>query len=265
MITSRQNSKIQWVKALQARSEQRRESQAFVIEGVRLAEEALASGRKAQLALYTEDLDERGQQVVKGLADHGCPVEMVTPPVMRAASDTLSPQGLLIVISLSSLPIPEELNFVLIPDRLRDPGNLGSILRTALAAGVDAVVLPPGTVDVYAPKVVRSAMGAHFHLPIYMASWEEIYTLEQANKLQVYVAAANAGLIYSQVNLRQPLALVIGGEAEGASQAAWSQDHICIRIPMSARVESLNAAAAAAVLLFEVARQRQTHFSASFS
>jgi TrmH family RNA methyltransferase len=120
-------------------------------------------------------------------------------------------------------------------------------------------------VDVYAPKVVRSAMGAHFHLPIYMASWEEIYTLEQANKLQVYVAAANAGLIYSQVNLRQPLALVIGGEAEGASQAAWSQDHICIRIPMSARVESLNAAAAAAVLLFEVARQRQTHFSASFS
>lgn len=257
MITSRQNSKIRWLKALQGDPQQRREDRAFVVEGVRLAEEALASGWSAHLALFTEDLDDRGQQVVKAFVDRSTPVEEVTPQVMKAVSQTLSPQGLLVVMSIQSLPLPRELNFAFIPDQLRDPGNLGTILRTASAAGVEAVLIPPGTVDGFAPKVVRSAMGAHFRLPIYPANWQEILAILQEKKLSVYVADVNAKHTYTQVDYRQPIALVVGGEAEGVGQIARSVGHIGVKIPMSSGVESLNAAAAAAILLFEAARQRQ--------
>jgi len=135
MITSAQNPKIQWVRSLQSRPRQRREDQAFVVEGLRLAQEALSSGWEAKLVLYDHDLDARGTQVVQGFASRGAPVEEVSLDVMHAASDTQTPQGILAVLPLQSLPEPESLDFVFIPDEVRDPGNLGTMLRTAAAAG----------------------------------------------------------------------------------------------------------------------------------
>jgi TrmH family RNA methyltransferase len=256
VITSRQNPKIQWVKTLQSRSRLRWEEQLFVVEGVRLAEEALASACELRLLLYTEELDARGQGMVAAAIEKGCPVEVVTSEVMRAASDTRSPQGLLLVVSIPNTPAPQALTFVLIADGIRDPGNLGTLLRTASAAGIETVFLPPGAVDLYSPKVVRSAMGAHFHLPVYLATWAEIESRLREYRMRVYLADARNGQVYSQVDWRPPLALIIGSEAEGASQSARIIPHTRVSIPMASTSESLNAAIAAAILLFEAVRQR---------
>jgi len=256
VITSVHNPKIKWVRSLQSDPGARREAGAFVVEGVRLAAEALASGWLVQLVLYGEDLGARSRLVVDNFIAQGAPIELVAEHVLRLASDTQTPQGVLAVIEMRSLPLPPAPDFVFIPDGVRDPGNLGSMLRTAAAAGVQAVLIPRGAVDAYTPKVVRAAMGAHFHLPIASLAWEEIAGLLGMDELQIYLADAATGEPYFRCDLRHPLALIVGGEAEGAGEAARSLADATLHIPMASGVESLNAAAAAAVLLFEVARQR---------
>ncbi len=256
MITSSQNPKVQWVRSLQSRSRQRREAGAFIIEGVRLVEEALGAGWKAQLVLYSEDLSARGQETVAAFASQGTKIEQVTPKVMRAASDTETPQGILAALPIHSKPPPEVLNFVFIPEGVRDPGNLGTMLRTAEAAGVEAVFLPEGTVDAYAPKVVRAAMGAHFRLPLISTNWETIRTKIGTSSLSVFLADAKNGERYTQSDLRVPLALVVSGEAEGPSAVAQDLAETRLHIPMPGGAESLNVAIAAGILLFEVVRQR---------
>jgi len=256
VITSVHNPKIKWVRSLQSDPGARREAGAFVVEGVRLAEEALASGWLVQLVLYGEDLGPRSRLVVDNFIAQGAPIELVAEHVLRLASDTQTPQGVLAVIEMRSLPLPPAPDFVFIPDGVRDPGNLGSMLRTAAAAGVQAVLIPRGAVDAYTPKVVRAAMGAHFHLPIASRAWEEITSLLGREELHIYLADAAAGEPYFRCDLRSPLALIVGGEAQGAGEAARSLAEATLHIPMASGVESLNAGAAAAVLLFEVARQR---------
>ena len=257
MITSVHNPKIQEVRRLQSRSRQRREAQAFVVEGVRLVEEALHAGWPASLVLVERSLDERGQKVVQGFASQGAAIEEVSPEVLRAVSDTETPQGILAVLPLRSLPLPGQMDFVLIPDGVKDPGNLGGMLRTAAAAGVDAVLLPEGTADVYAPKVLRAGMGAHFRIPVQSLPWGEIRDILKRDELKVYLADVQAGIPYTRANFLPPLALIIGGEAEGASSLAYGLATERVHIPMPGGMESLNAAIAAALLLFEVVRQRQ--------
>lgn len=257
MITSSKNPKIQYVRSLLGRAKDRREAQAFVVEGVRLAEEALSAGWEADLLLFTAGLSERGRAVVEGFAARGAPVEEVAPEVMRSAGDTQSPQGILAVLPVRSLPAPESLDFAFIPDGVRDPGNLGTMLRTAAAAGVGAVFLPPGTVDPYAPKVVRAGMGAHFRLPILVETWEEIGAWLAHTSLTPYLAAAGQGQAYTLADFRAPTALVIGGEAQGAGAEAEHLARWRLHIPMPGRAESLNAAVAAGIILFEVVRQRR--------
>jgi TrmH family RNA methyltransferase len=256
MITSTSNPKIKFVRALQAKPQTRREAQAFVCEGVRLVEEALSAGWPARLLLHTTELNERGQAVVDVYASQGVEVEQVAPHVMRAASETETPQGILVVLAMQVLPILAKPDFVLIADAVRDPGNLGTILRTAAAAGVNALLVSPGTVDPYAPKVLRSAMGAHFRLPLRVLSWQEIGDLLKDAGLRVYLAAAGQGEAYTRLDFCQPLALILGSEAEGAGSQAYTLGDAQVHIPMPGQSESLNVAAAAAVLMFEVVRQR---------
>jgi len=255
MITSTQNPKIKWLRQLQNQGRFRREERVFVVEGVRLAEEALKTGWKAQLVLHTEGLSERGQAIIEGFATQGVQIELATEAVMRTASDTQTPQGIVAALDWQSLPIPPAADFLYVPDGVRDPGNLGTMLRSAAAAGVQAALIPPETVDAFAPKTVRAGMGAHFRLPIHAMSWAEI--AGQLERLQVYLAAANEGIDYTQADFRSPLALIVGGEAEGASTQALHLQHTAVHIPMPGGSESLNAAVAAGVLMFEVVRQRQ--------
>ncbi len=283
MITSNQNPKLKHVRALFGRPKERREANAFVIEGIRLIEEAVTAGWTFQFALYSDGLSERGQDLLKVLIAHRIEVEEVAGDLLQKLSDTETPQGILAVLEFTTLKIPDSLNFILIPDQIRDPGNLGTLIRTAAAAGVQAVFLPDETTDAFAPKVVRAGMGAHFRLPIHSLSWDEIRKLISASHLtqqdesnredsahridknypsgathppmQVYLADMDGKSCW-EADLRKPLALIVGGEAEGASEEArkFATQKICI--PMAGNVESLNAGVAGSVLMFEVVRQR---------
>lgn len=260
MITSVHNPKIQWVRKLQAQAKERRQEECFVIEGVRLVEEALLASWETRLVLYNQGLNRRGLTLVESFAARGVPTESVSPHVMAAAAETETSQGILAVLAMKSLPLPKVVDFLLIPDGIRDPGNLGTLLRTAAAADVQGVLLPPGSADSFAPKVVRSAMGAHFRLPIQAMAWEQIQTLLKppapAAPVSLYLADAKGELAYTQADFRRSTALLIGGEASGAGSEASRLADQRLYIPMPGGIESLNAAVAAAVLMFEVVRQR---------
>jgi RNA methyltransferase, TrmH family len=256
MITSKDNPKIKQVRALQADSKTRREAGAFVVEGVRLVEEALASGWPARWVIYTDGLDPRGQAVVTGYTQQGAQGEQVTSQVMRSVSDTESPQGILAVLEARALLLSAVQNFIFIPDGVRDPGNLGTMLRTAGAAGVQSVLLPPCSVDPYSPKVLRAAMGAHFRLPLHSVEWDEIERIIKRAGLMVYLADSGGGEAYTRIDWRAPLALIVGGEAAGAGPEARALAAQKVFIPMPGGGESLNVATAAAILLFEAVRQR---------
>jgi TrmH family RNA methyltransferase len=256
MITSPSNPTVKLIRALQTQRKTREKERLFVIEGVRLVEEALRAKAPVQFVLHTGDLDPRGRAALEGLARLGAQIHEATPKVMAAASNTQTPPGLLAVLPPPSSFIlhPSSFSFALVLDRISDPGNLGAILRTADAAGVQTVFLALGTVDAHNPKVVRAAMGAHFHLPITEAGWDELR--QYLAGLDIWLAEARAGEPYDRVDWRKPCALVVGAEAGGPSEAARGFAPNRVHIPMPGRAESLNAAVAAGVLLFEAARQR---------
>lgn len=260
MITSSHNPRLQQVRALLKRRAEREQAGQFIIEGVRLAEEALAARWPADLVLFSQTISDRGRALLDEFRAAGAEVEEVTPTLLDAAADTSTSQGILAILPMRSLPLPVNLNFVLIADLVRDPGNLGTLLRTAAAAGAQAVFCAPETVDAFSPKVLRAGMGAHFHIPVQMHSWEEIHALCKSGQvspsLSIYLAEAEQGTSLWSLNLRAPLALVVGGEAEGVSPSARQIADGMVTIPMPGKSESLNAAVAASILLFEVVRQR---------
>jgi TrmH family RNA methyltransferase len=255
MITSAQNPKLKLIRALQRRAKERRETGAFLAEGVRLVEEAVNANWPIRFVLFDETLNERGRSQVEGLRSRGVDVEEISTSLMKSLSETESPQGVLAVLNEFQLPIPESLNFILIPDQIRDPGNLGTLLRTAAAAGVQAVLLPPETTDAFAPKVLRSGMGAHFRLPIHSLTWDEINQVVKLAGLHVFLADMDGQSCW-ETDLCQPLVLIIGSEAEGASEFATQLVNQKISVPMSGMIESLNAGVGGSVLMLEVVRQR---------
>ena len=254
MISSNQNLKIKLARALTGRPKERREAEAFLAEGVRLVEEAFAENWPFRFVLHSDDLSERGKKLIEKLEDKKIDVEKVENALLQSLSETETSQGILAVLNDSSLPIPQSPNFILIPDSIRDPGNLGTLLRTADAAGVQAVLIPPETTDAFAPKVVRAGMGAHFRLPMEAMSWDEIQ--KQTKGMKLFIANMNGQSCWD-TDFRQPLALIVGGEAEGASEQARKLANASVKIPMAGKTESLNAAMAGSVLMFEVMRQRK--------
>jgi TrmH family RNA methyltransferase len=258
MITSAQNPKLKLARALMGRPKERRDANAFVAEGVRLVEEALTANLSFRFVLAGETLSERCESLVASLQSHNIEIEKVSDTLLNSVSETETSQGIIAVLNHLPLSIPHSPNFILILDQIRDPGNLGTLLRTAAAAGVQAVFLPPETTDAFAPKVVRAGMGAHFRLPVRAMDWGEIQRVSESAKLKVLLADMDGASCW-QTDLRIPLALIVGGEAEGASEQARSLAHDRISIPMPGGIESLNAAIAGAILLFEVVRQRENH------
>lgn len=259
MISSNQNSKVRLVRSLMGKRKDRQKNKAFVVEGVRHTEEALASAWTPQFVLYSEQLSERGQQVLDSFIKQGVEVEEVAPHLMESMTGTRSPQGILAVLPLRDLPMPDELSFVLVADQVRDPGNLGTILRTSAAAGVQAVILAPGTTDAFAPKVVRSAVGAHFRLPIIEMTWEQLHAAHEYGELHdipFYLADAVGETDCWSLDWTKAVGIIVGGEAAGAGEQAHKLAASLVSIPMPGEMESLNAAIASSVLLFEVVRQR---------
>jgi TrmH family RNA methyltransferase len=254
VITSKDNPTVKRIRSLQRSRKYRRQDHAFVVEGTRLLEEALRAGSKLEYVLLTEDTQLRESELLASLPDTLEPL-LVSDRVLASCSDAVTPQGVLAVVSMPDKPLPEECDFALVLDRVRDPGNLGTLLRTAHAAAVQAVLLTEGTVDPFNPKVVRAGMGAHFFLPIVEASTAELEDLLAG--MQIWIADSSSGTSYNQVDWTLPTALVIGNEARGPSDEMLSMAAGSVHIPMPGPAESLNAAVAGAVLMFEIIQQRK--------
>ncbi len=257
MISSVSNPKVKYVARLQNDRRFRRREGAFVAEGSRWAMDAAAMQAAPLSVFVTEDWRNTAVHAdilaqLETLAQR--PSLLVAPQAMAAMSDTTTPPGILLTLPIQARPLPPNPSLLLILDGIGTPGNLGTMLRTAAAAGADAVLLAPGCVDAYNPKVVRGSMGALLRLPVLALNWAEIE--KAARNTAVYAAAVDADTDYTQVDWRRPSSLIIGSEAHGVSPAARQLADTAIAIPMRAAAESLNAAVAAGVILFEAARQR---------
>jgi TrmH family RNA methyltransferase len=256
-ISSTTNPHVKRIRSLLADRRERRRERLFVLEGVRLIADALAGGAELELALYAPDqLAETaaGRELLGQI--EALPVAyQATPQVIVAAADTVHPQG---AVALARWPRvePGAPGLILALDGIQDPGNLGTLLRSAEAVGAAEVFCARGTADLYSPKVVRAAMGAHFRLAMEQdLGWEEVGE-RLAFVDHVYAADAAATMPYYAADWRQPSALIIGNEARGLSEEARSLAKVLIGIPMRGRAESLNAAVAGSVILFEALRQR---------
>ncbi|NLT72635.1 MAG: RNA methyltransferase [Chloroflexi bacterium] len=258
-ITSLHNPQIRAIARLKSKKRDRYREQRFLGEGQRLIRHALTRGHRPAFAFYTADYAAgvEGAALVSDLLGEGVPLWEVTPDVMAALADTLTPQGIVAVFPMPAARTEQAqtARLLLILDALRTPGNVGTILRTAQATGVNAVICAPGTVDPFSPKVVRSGMGAHFDLPLLVdVQWESIAALVEGR--HVWAATAEGQTLLWEADLSGCIALVIGSEAHGLGPEARALAQAFIRIPMVETAESLNAAVAASALLFEAQRQR---------
>ncbi|KAB8143836.1 RNA methyltransferase [Chloroflexia bacterium SDU3-3] len=256
MIASTTNPHVKQIRALAAGRRDRREQRLFVIEGVRLVADALGSQASLELALYApEQLEttEAGAALLARLrALPRC--HEASPQALAAAADTVHPQGVVALVRWPQVRRGQG-GLALVLDAIQDPGNAGTLLRSAEACGVDMVLCSRGTVDVYSPKVVRSAMGAHFRLCVEQdLGWGEI--AERCAGLALYASDAEATQAYHQADMRQPCALIVSNEAQGLSAEAAAMATGMLSIPMRGGAESLNAGVAGSILLFEALRQR---------
>lgn len=254
MITSRANERVKRIRRLLADRRYRQHEGVFVIEGTRWLAELARAGLEP-LELYCTPDWLAAEANAQLMASFHVTSILVEPGVMASMSDTDTAPGVLAVLAYEPAPLPAMTGLLLVLDGVANPGNLGTILRAAAAAGVGGVILGPGSVDPTSPKVVRGSMGALLRLPVQsLSSWAEIES-HLAGR-DVWLAAASDGTAYTDVNWRRPAALIIGSEAHGASAEAERVATGRVTIPMADATESLNAAVAAAVIVFEAARQR---------
>ena len=257
MITSTSNPQVKNLLQLQKKSKVRNEEQVFIVEGLRMFMEVPQDQVKkvyVSESLYNKKKEE--------LHLERFPVEVLADKVFQHVSDTKTPQGILCVVKqrkyeIEDLISKENPHFIVL-DNLQDPGNLGTIVRTAEGAGVTAVFMSNDCVDIYNPKTIRSTMGALYRMPfVYVEDLREtIHTLKEKN-IKSYAAHLDGKNTYDKEDYRQGTAFLIGNEGNGLREEIAQCADTWIRIPMCGQVESLNAAVAATVLMFEVSRQRR--------
>lgn len=260
MLTSLQNEHVKHVVALHKRKT-RKDYGEFLIEGWRFIEEAIR--REAEIRqIYVCPEKEKGywSSLYSVLRERKIPILEVDERVLRKMSETEEPQGILAVVGLKSLSWKDlevdSKTVLLIVDGIQDPGNLGTILRTALAAGVQQVCLTTGTVDLYNPKVLRSTMGTVFSLQVLTdCSPEQVIEFAQSKGLKVLTGDIEGEPFY-ETQFDLPLALVVGNEGNGPSEVFRSPELTRVTLPMSHEVESLNVAIATGIILYEIARRK---------
>lgn len=262
MITSCSNAKVKQMIQWQNKAKERRSAGVFLIEGVKMFEEV--PRESIQHVYLTEEARERIRrkpETERKLEEAG--YETVSKEVFARMSDTRTPQGVLCVVrrpgySLEQL-LKAEMPLLAVLENLQDPGNLGAIMRTGEAAGVTGVIMNTGTVDIFNPKTIRATMGSIFRVPFLYVD-DLIQTLEKLRQegINVYAAHLEGKTYYDEVSFLEPAAFLVGNEGNGLTQEAASRADRYLKIPMEGRVESLNAAVAASLLLYEAHRQRRS-------
>ncbi|SHE32671.1 TrmH family RNA methyltransferase [Desulforamulus putei] len=263
MITSSQNPKIKYIRKLSQRTFRQKERK-FLVEGIRLVEEALNSPWRTECFVYTSRgiQSHRGGCLLEAAVQKGAQIFQVPDSLMAELAATETPQGVLAVLwqpdyTLADVLAPGQPPLVVMVDGVQDPGNLGTIIRSADAAGAGGVILLKGTVDLYNPKTLRSTMGSLFHLPV--------VTAEDVTGALDYLASAGITLVVGDpaggqpvfhADLKGPVAFVVGNEGVGPRPAIYGYKHRKVTIPMPGRAESLNVAMATSIMLYEAVRQR---------
>ena len=272
-ISSPSNKRIQWLRSLHT-SRGRAEAGAFLVEGPHLLEAALDAHLRPLLIVYDDEALSRtpdGTALLGRIgqaAASGVEILLATAPAIERASETQTPQGVVAALALADVSAEKTRArrrgrfrpLVLILDAVADPGNVGTLLRSALAADVDEVLLSAGCADPFAPKVVRAGSGAHFTLPIRAGlAWGEISRQVRGAPAaeQIILANVTGRRAYDTIDMTKRTAIIVSNEAHGASADARGLGAELVHIPMWNKVESLNAAIAGSVILFEAARQRR--------
>jgi TrmH family RNA methyltransferase len=262
VISSSQNQTIKEIKSLKSRKG-REENCLFVVEGLRISREAIAEKAGIKYLVMSESFigAEDACMLKAEIESAEIKYYIVIDKLFKEIADTENPQGVLAVIGMNQPSLDEadlKESLIIMLDSVRDPGNMGTIIRTADAAGFSGVILTKGCVDVYNPKVIRSTMGSIFHIPVYQcADTADAIDLLKSRGVTVYVSHLEGSQsIYDSV-LAAPLALVIGSEAKGVSRETALKADRLVRIPMPGRAESLNASVAASIMIYEAVRRKQ--------
>ncbi len=234
----------------------------FLLEGAQGIRAALAAGCRPARLFATAEAAARHADLVRAARDRGAEVTVVAPALLADLAQTVTPQGLVAVVPsvVSTLDgLPPHPRLVCVLAEVGDPGNAGTVLRAADAFGADALVTTAGSVDLESPKAVRASAGSLFHLPVVAgARWAELAAALRERGLLLVGADPHAEATVERAPLEEPCALVLGSEAHGLNSPAVRADlDIVVRLPQYGRAESLNLAAAAAVLLYECARRQQ--------
>jgi RNA methyltransferase, TrmH family len=254
------HQRVQRVRRLLRSHSARQAERAFVLEGEKLLAEAVNAGVSVE-SVYLAP----GASVGDSLLARAARVFDLAPGVMERVADTVTPQPVLTVVPYVDTPLSavENSTFVVVCVDLRDPGNAGTVLRSAEAAGAEGVVFCVGAVDVYNPKTVRASAGSLFHVPV-VAGGEPVSVVRALGQrgLRTLGAVAHGGADYAATDLTVPFALVVGNEAHGLPDTVTAVLDGAVTVPMAGRAESLNAGMATAVLCFEAARQRRNDAAA---
>jgi TrmH family RNA methyltransferase len=261
-ITSASNPKIK--EAIDIRRRKNKSEQAsFIIEGPHLIEMALAAGAAISEVFFTEDFGskEEGLRTLRQLSQGTARIYEVADHLLHKIAETETPQGILAVATHSLLALNglrlQDNPLLVVSDGIQDPGNLGTLIRTADAAGADGVVILPGTCDVYMQKTIRATAGSLFNIPVVRAEVDELLDWLRANKISLAVTASGAEKSFFEAGFDKPVAFVFGNEAQGIQEGLKGAADMVLSIPIYGRAESLNVAVSAAVCLYEAVRQRK--------
>lgn len=257
MITSTSNPQVKRLLQLQKKSKARNEEGVFVVEGLRMFVEV--PKERVEKVYVSETLYNKKKHESNW---EEFPLEILSDSVFKHVSDTQTPQGVLCTVKQEQYDVATLLDIenphFMVLDNLQDPGNLGTIVRTAEGAGVDAVFMSKDCVDIYNPKTIRSTMGSIYRVPtIYIEDTVKLLELFKEKGIKSYAAHLDGKNSYDKEDYCTGTAILIGNEGNGLRDEVSNKADIWVRIPMEGQVESLNAAIAASVLMFEVARQRR--------
>lgn len=260
MITSTTNKQVKFVNALIKKAKTRREEDLFVAEGVRMCGEI---PRERIHTLYISESFWKTAECAAMTAGVRR-VEVVSEEVFKALSDTQAPQGVLALVKQSHYTLDDVLKkpaLLMILETLQDPGNLGTIIRAGEGAGITGIIMDSHTADIYNPKVTRSTMGSILRVPfVYTEDLPQTLTELKKNGICLYAALLQGENNYEHEDYNGNTGFLIGNEGNGLSDTVTGLADYFIKIPMAGRVESLNAAVAASILMFEAARQRRRQF-----
>lgn len=257
MITSKQNPLIKELQLIQKKKKERNNQKVFIVEGLRAVKE-IPSLWEIHKYVVAKSFALEAEKVI---INKSIPVIFVADNVFENISDTKTPQGIMAVVSQLDYQLEEiikaDQGFFIIADQVQDPGNLGTLIRTAHASGANGIFLSKGCVDLYNPKTIRATMGSIFHIPIWIdMDMEEIIKELMGADTNIYATALEESKILYDYDYTKKTAIVIGNEANGISEITRKLVSNFIKIPMPGGAESLNASIAAGICMFEVVRQR---------